>query len=667
MQYDPDYHLVTDADRLREIVERFMVGPFFCFDVETIGDHRGDPWRNDVLWIAIANDTEAFVIPMGHPHGEYVETQYALKMTADLKARLARGLQPRKSDYSSDAKKATTVWTEAPPQLTRTETFGILRPLFENPNLLKVNQNLSFDLGSVTKYLGKTPVGPYADTMVASFILNPRKWGMGLDDLSSSYATEHTVVKGVGKNIETHSFSEAAEYTWKDAHATAEIWMKEQPQLVEDNLQRVFDLEMDVLPVLVQMRLQGTPVDTDALTAFKERLESDAEAQKAKIFQIAGQKFNLQSNRHKQELLFNPVSEGGRGLKPKRLTDGGLKKERAGIPTTPLDYSVGHEALELYQYEDPLIDAILEWTTTNKLLSTYVIPYMGGYREKSTSKGMVKEYKEPLLDKGFLHTDFNQVGAETGRMSSRAPNLQNVPNSRTEYGKLIRNLFIAPPGHKLIVADYSQIEPRIIASFSKDPMLLKAYLTGEDIYTTIATALNITRSGAKTLVLAISYGVGPAKVAGQLGVPVNEAKRIMNDFTQKFKNIDKLKRLCITTAKAKTPVPYVQTITGRRRYLPDLKSKVNWQVARAERQGFNALIQGTAADVMKIAIIQVDAALPEGAYIVLTVHDELVVVSPDHLAEETMRVVKEQMEAIDFFDVPLIAEAHIVDRWGDAK
>ncbi len=665
--FTPEQHIITDPIRLKEIVAEFQAGPFFCFDVETMGDHRGDPWRNNVTWIAISNGTDSYVIPMGHPHGEFVETQLALKMTPDLEARLARGLKPRKTDYSVDAKKATTVWTEAPQQLTRTEAFEILRPLFEDPTLLKVGHNVAFDLGSVTKYLsGNVPVGPFGDTMVASFLHNPRKWGMGLDDLSLVYSST-PIVKGVGKNIEQHAFSEVAEYAWKDVAVTAEIWTQLSDQIDEDNLRTVMNLEMDVLPVLVKMRLVGTPIDTGALTEFKEKLEYDAEVAKANIFRIAGKRFNLQSNREKQEILFKPVEEGGRGLKPKRLTDGGLKKERAGIPTTFTDYSVGHEALELYQYEDPLIDAILEWTKINKLLSTYVIPYMGGYRTKSVGSRTVQEYKEPLLDSGSLHTDFNQVGAETGRMSSRAPNLQNVPNSRSKYGKLIRNLFVAPPGHKLVVADYSQIEPRIIASFSKDPALVNSYKTGEDIYTTIANALNITRSAAKTLVLAISYGVGPAKVAGQLEVPEHEAKRIMREFSSKFKNIDKLKRLCITSAKAKKPIPYVQTITGRRRYLPDLNSKVKWQVARAERQGFNALIQGTAADVMKVAIIKVNEHLPEGAYIVLTVHDELVVVTPEHCAEETYRVVKEQMEAIDYFDVPLVVEAHIVDRWGDAK
>jgi DNA polymerase I-like protein with 3'-5' exonuclease and polymerase domains len=665
--FSPEKHIITDPVRLKEIVSEFSEGPFFCFDVETMGDNRGDPWRNNVTWIAISNGTDSYVIPMGHPHGEFVESLPALKMTADLKARLDRGLKPRKSDYSLDKKKSTTIWTDAPEQMTRTEVFEILRPLFEDPTLPKVGHNLPFDLGSVAKYLGgKIPVGPYADTMVASFIVNPRKWGMGLDDVSSMY-TDDPVVKGIGKDITQHAFSEVAEYAWKDAKATADIWQAVSKQIEDDRLEKVFSLEMDVLPILVRMRLKGVPIDTEELSKFKTRLEYDAEAAKAKIFRIAGRTFNLQSNREKQEILFKPVEEGGRGLTPKRLTDGGKEKERKGIPTTFTDYSVGHEALELYQYEDPLIDAILEWTTINKLLTTYVIPYMGGWRDKSTGKGYTKEYKEPLLDDGCLHTDFNQVGAETGRMSSRAPNLQNVPNSRTEYGKLIRKLFVAPPGHKLVVADYSQIEPRIIASFSKDPALVNAYQTGEDVYTTIASALNITRSAAKTLVLAISYGVGYTKVAGQLEIKDYEAKRIMDDFNDKFKNIARLKKLCINTAKSKTPIPYVQTITGRRRYLPDLNSKVKWQVARAERQGFNALIQGTAADVMKIAIVQVEAALPDGAYIVLTVHDELVVVTPEECAEETYRVVKEQMEAIDYFDVPLVVEAHIVDRWGDAK
>jgi DNA polymerase-1 len=275
--------------------------------------------------------------------------------------------------------------------------------------------------------------------------------------------------------------------------------------------------------------------------------------------------------------------------------------------------------------------------------------------------------QEALLDRGRLHTDFNQIGAATGRFSSRNPNLQNVPNASTEYGQLIRNLFIAPEGESLVVADYSQIEPRIIASFSKDPIMVDNYLTGGDIYTTIGNTMGVDRKAGKVLVLSIAYGVGPDKIASQIGCTVDEAKELLYEFSHKFKNIDRLKAASIRTAKKQAPVPFVTTVTGRRRYLPDLKSDIWWQVAKAERQCFNTLIQGSAADIMKMALVRAQQEIPEEAHLVLTIHDELVTTTPTHLAEETAEAIRRAMEGINFLTVPLIAEVKIAETWGKGK
>lgn len=643
-----------------------------CFDVETTpaygaaSNTRGDTWRNTVVWIALGDDRDSFVIPMGHPNGEFIEAKYPLRDSA-LK-RIEKGLPIRDSDYSTDAKKMTKVFSEPPVQLTRTEVFGALRELFFSDTLLKVGHNLAFDLGAVAKYFGgQIPVAPYADTMIAAFLIDSSKaYGFGLKDVAKQYAGIE-MVKGVGAEIENYSFSEVAEYADLDVRATSKVWTVLRDRIESDNLTKVFALEMDVLRVVTEMRLTGATIDEPSLATLRDRLQADIESTKGKIFRIANEQFNLNSTSAKQRLLFGKKSEGGRGLQPRILTPGGKTKQRNKQTLTLADYSVAAEALELYRHEDPLVDAMMEYSDFNKLLSTYVLPYMGGkvtHVQNGKSKTTVKE---PLLDKGRLHTDFNQIGAATGRFSSRNPNLQNVPAPGSEYGKLIRNLFIAPEGHRLVVADYSQIEPRMIASFSKDPVMIETYRSGGDIYTAIGETMGVDRKAGKVLVLSIAYGVGPDKISSQIGCSVDEARDLLADFSEKFKNITRLKALTIRVARGKAPVPYVGTITGRRRYLPDLTSSVKWQVAKAERQAFNTLIQGSAADVMKIAMVKAHREIPESSRLILTVHDELVTVTPEEIADETAEAIRSAMEGIDFFRVPLVADVKVVDRWGDAK
>lgn len=303
-------------------------------------------------------------------------------------------------------------------------------------------------------------------------------------------------------------------------------------------------------------------------------------------------------------------------------------------------------------------------------MTTYVMPYVGGEITRTTmGKEKVVEKKSLLVD-GRVHTNFKAHGAETGRFSSSEPNLQNIPSSG-DYGKLIRNLFIAPPGYKLVVADYSQIEPRIIAAFSNDPVMMSAYQNGEDIYTAIGETMGVDRKAGKVLVLAISYGVGPDKIASSIGCTVKQAKELLDNFSAKFNDINKYKGRVVRRATAQTPIPYVETIFGRRRYIPELKSKENGLRARAERQAFNTVIQGSAADIMKLALVRAHSCFVDEPYahVVLTVHDELVTVCRDDLAEEVAEAIRESMEGIKLpqITIPLIADVKIVDKWGEAK
>jgi DNA polymerase I-like protein with 3'-5' exonuclease and polymerase domains len=665
--------IVTTPEGLQSVVNAVTAASVFVFDVETmpasdsLPNTRGDTWRNTVMWIAVSDGEQSWVIPMGHPNGDFIEMIPLLKETPDLTARIARGLSPRKSDYSVDMSKAHLVFSEPPEQLTRTEVFRALKPLFMSTEILKVGHNLAFDLGAVTKYIGGIPEAPYFDTMIAAFLVDSSKgYGFGLKDVSKKYAGVE-MQKGVGAEIEKHSFIEVAKYAELDVVATTKVWKVLRDRLEKDGLIKVFNLEMDVLRVVTEMRLTGVSIDTESLSGLKDRLDRDIETVKARVYRMAGETFNLNSSAVKQRILFASKKDGGRGLKPTLLTPKGKDKKKAREPLSITDYSVSAEALEPFRDADPLVTALLEYADLNKLQSTYVLPYMGGIVTRQIGTKVKYEKKEPLLDRGRLHTDFNQIGAATGRLSSRNPNLQNVPHPGTEYGKLIRNLFMAGKDERLIVADYSQIEPRTIASFSRDPVMLQTYKDGGDIYTAIGETMGVDRKAGKVLVLSIAYGVGPDKIAAQIGCTVEEAQDLLGAFSEKFKNIGRLKALTVRTARAKSPVPYVGTITGRRRYLPDLKSTIWWQVAKAERQAFNTLIQGSAADIMKIAMVRAHRQIHESASLILTVHDELVTVAPAHLAEQTAEDIREAMESISILRVPLLADVRIVDKWGEAK
>jgi len=424
---------------------------------------------------------------------------------------------------------------------------------------------------------------------------------------------------------------------------------------------------MDVLEVICNMELRGADIDVDNLAVLKADLDVQLETTKAKIYTLAGKAFNINSVPEKQSLLFSKVSEGGRGLKGKVLTPAGQKRFDSTGKASVTDFSVAEPAIKMFQGKDALVDALLEYSDLNKLLTTYVIPYLGGDITRTTAGKSKTVAKKSIMIKNRIHTDFIQYGAETGRFSSRNPNLQNVPNPRTKNGKAIRNLFIAPEGYKLVVADYSQIEPRVLASFSGDRILCANYIDGVDIYTTIGNTVGVDRSAAKTLVLAMMYGVGPDKIAGSIGVSVAEARNLLDAFIKKFPTIALYKKQVISESRSRGPVPYAVTYMGRRRYIPDLRSTVQWERSRAERQAFNTVIQGSSADLIKLAMIRAHKMIPDESSLILTIHDELVTVTPDHLAEETEAAIREAMEGINALKIPMIADVKTVQRWGEAK
>jgi DNA polymerase I-like protein with 3'-5' exonuclease and polymerase domains len=657
-------NIVTTTEQLDELFDAYMSVDAFCFDVETVGDHRGDPRLNIVTWIALATEGRVDVIPMGHPNGEYLRTEFPLLPSA--KERILKGLPIRPADYSKDERKATKIFSEAPDQLTAGEVFKKLKPLFTSDKL-KVGHNLKFDLQSVTKYLKVLPAQPYFCTLNAAFVLNTRNsLHLGLADCLKR-ELGYEMVKGVGKEVEKYSFQEVATYAALDAEWTWKLYKKYEEDLVKDSLKGIFSLEMDVMDVICNMELRGADIDVSSLETLKADLELQLETTKAKIYKFAGKAFNINSVPEKQTILFSKKSEGGRGLRPKVLTPAGQKRVDAGSAPTVADFSVAEPAIKMFEGKDALVDALLEYSDLNKLLTTYVIPYLGGDITRTTAGKSKTVAKKSLMINNRIHTDFIQYGAETGRFSSRNPNLQNVPNPRTKNGKAIRNLFIAPEGYKLVVADYSQIEPRVLASFSKDRILCRSYMDGVDIYTTIGSTVGVDRSAAKTLVLAMMYGVGPDKIATSIGVSVNEARNLLDSFMKKFPSVSRYKKQVISESRNRGPVPYALTYMGRRRYLPDLRSQVQWERSRAERQAFNTVIQGSSADLIKLAMIRAHKMIPDEASLILTIHDELVTVTPESLAEETEAAIREAMEGIKALDIPMIADVKTVQRWGEAK
>jgi DNA polymerase I-like protein with 3'-5' exonuclease and polymerase domains len=647
------------------MVDYYLQQDAFAFDVETVGPHRVIPAVNEVLWISLATYGRGDVIPMGHPNGEFVELIRPL--TGQGQKRVDAGLPARPLDYSRDDKKADKVFTSAPEQLFPGEVFKALQPLMFNPDILKIGHNLGFDLSSVAKYFGgEVPCAPYFDTLMASFLYDNKNRGkLGLDDCLQR-ELGFSMQKGIGHKVEDYSFDEVAKYAYLDAKYTFLLWKSIVPKLEDADVVKVMNLEMGVLSVLCDMKLTGADIDTKALQELNDQLEIELEQTKSEVYRIAGQVFNMNSTSEKQWILYGPKEEGCRGLRTDMLTGSGKKTlDASGADAlTYKDFSVSAEALEALRGKDELVGAMLTYADLNKLHSTYVVPYLGGDVVKTTNGKSKVEVRESMLVNGRLHADFIQWGAETGRFSSRNPNLQNVPSPHTVHGKAIRNLFIAPEGYKLVVADYSQIEPRVIAAMSQDPIMMENYLNGGDIYTTVGDTMGVDRKAGKVLVLAMAYGVGPDKISSQIGCTLQEAKKLLNDFADKFPSISRYKTTVVSVARKKG---YVTTIMNRRRYLPDIESRVPKFRASSERQAFNTRIQGTAADIIKLAMIRAHDYLPEEAKLILTVHDELVTLTPDHLVEKTREAIREAMEGIKLLPIPLVADIKVVQKWGDAK
>jgi DNA polymerase I-like protein with 3'-5' exonuclease and polymerase domains len=654
--------VILTPDRLHTVVERFMERPAFSFDIETIGKNRNVPTQNVANWMSLATDGMAYAIPFGHPNGD-VQISRATK---------------KKNKATGKFDPIPAVFDAPPQQMLPSEVFSILKPLFWAEDKIKIAHNATFDLISTAKYWGEIAPPDYSDTIVLQWLLDENMKQKGLKELVKRYYKVDYDQENVGKNgVEKFTFSKVAHYAYMDAKYTWLLWKQFQRRIEEQNLTHVRRLEMDVLGVLLDMGITGAPVDVEAMEELVRDMSARLVDIEANIYRAAGQRFNLNAPAQKAAVLYAPKSEGGQGLKPLKPTDGGKKKRDAGQTLTFADYSTDSDSLEAHP-NNPVVKALADYAEVAKLLG-YPLAYLGVEGDPD---------KPCRIFDGRIHADFVQYGTVTGRFSCREPNLQNIPRPDTELGKRIRGLFIAPSGYKLVVADYGQIELVVLAHFIGKGALYRGFHNGVDPHSATAAALigqdpqefmarvkagdreaiNL-RQVAKGINFAVVYGAGPDKVASMAGISVKEAKRFLEIHQKMFPEIYAFKNDVVRVCRSRRP-PHIRTLLGRKRRLPLILSQNNGLRMGAERQAVNSLIQGSAADLIKLAMIRLSNLLPDDIRLILSVHDELVVLAPEDRAQEAAALVKEAMLGEDIqklLRVPLSSDVKIVDRWSEAK
>ncbi|MGY3863659.1 DNA polymerase I [Aeromonas lacus] len=537
----------------------------------------------------------------------------------------------------------------APVQLTEAVVLGKLKPLLEDPARLKVGQNLKYDRNVLLNH-GIELQGIAYDTMLESYVLNSTASRHDMDSLARKYLNAETISFEdiAGKGVKQLTFNQieleqAAPYAAEDADITLRLHQALWGKLsTEPGLAKVFsEIELPLLPVLARMERLGTTIEPKLLHQQSQEIEVRLAELEKQAHELAGQEFNLSSPKQLGEILFTKL-----GLPI-------IKKTPKGAPSTAEE--VLAELAETYE----LPRLLMEHRGLAKLKSTYTD-------------------KLPLMIKpqtGRVHTSYHQAVAATGRLSSTDPNLQNIP-VRNEQGRRIRQAFIPCAGYKLVAADYSQIELRIMAHLSGDKGLLTAFAEGKDIHKATAAevfgvALDAVtsdmRRSAKAINFGLIYGMSAFGLAKQLGIGRAEAQKYMDLYFERYPGVLEYMERTRQQAEAQG---YVETLFGRRLYLPDIKSRNAGLRKAAERAAINAPMQGTAADIIKRAMINVDGWIrgieDESIRMLMQVHDELVFEIREEKLEEYIAIIKEKMSAAAELDVPLVVEAGTGDNWDQA-
>ncbi|POW84730.1 DNA polymerase I [Serratia marcescens] len=540
-------------------------------------------------------------------------------------------------------------YLDAPLQLDRAYVLEALKPLLEDEKALKVGQNLKFDMSLLARY-GIEMRGIAYDTMLESYVLDSVGGRHDMDSLADRYLSHKTItfeeIAGKGKNQLTFNqiaLEQAALYAAEDADVTLQLHLAMWPQLKQSaELLTVFnEIEMPLLPVLSHIERTGVLIDPAILSAHSQELAKRLAELEAQAHELAEEPFNLASTKQLQAILYEkqklPV----------------LKKTPGGAPST------NEEVLAELALDYPLPKVILEYRGLAKLKTTYTD-------------------KLPLMINpvsGRVHTSYHQAVTATGRLSSSDPNLQNIP-VRNEEGRRIRQAFIAPEGYRIVAADYSQIELRIMAHLSQDEGLLKAFAEGKDIHRATASEVfgvpldKVTgeqRRSAKAINFGLIYGMSAFGLARQLGIPRGEAQRYMDLYFERYPGVlEYMER----TRQQASEQGYVSTLDGRRLYLPDVRSSNAMRRKAAERAAINAPMQGTAADIIKRAMIEVDAWLQwqEKPLVraIMQVHDELVFEVHESVIEEASQRIRQLMEGSMTLAVPLKVDVGVGMNWDEA-
>ena len=660
-----NYRTVDTIEALEQMVARARNAPYIAFDTETVIDpdspQKVDPLRCTLVAISIAVGAgEAYYLPLRHRRYEAAQGNLLLgDVEPGSDSDEANEAQPKKPRAKKAAKAAEPTSIAArllasgpvtvqnlPP--LEDPSMAPLRALLEDPAVPKVAQNAKYDI-LVLRRAGIAVGGLVSDTMVASYVLDPGRRSHGLDLLALEFL-DHTMTSyddlcGKGRQqlpYDVVPISCARDYSCEDADVTWQLEQRFRPQLEAQQIHELYrDVEIPLIGVLADLEWEGIEIDRELFASLKERFARERQRVEQEIYVSAGGEFNINSNPQLREVLFE------------RLKLPIIKKTVTG-PST--DASVLQELAEA-GHELPVL--LMEYRELSKLESTYIdaLPALVNPRT------------------GRLHTSFNQTVAATGRLSSTEPNLQNIP-IRRELGRDIRRGFIPRRDWLLLAADYSQIELRLLAHLSGDPAFVQAFQSGGDIHRQTAALIfdvplesvsSEMRSRAKTINFATIYGQGPHALSRQLKIAHAEAKEFIERYFERFQRVREF--LDSTVEYARTH-GYVETIFKRRRYIPELRDR-NFNIrAFGERTAANSPIQGSAADLIKIAMIRIRDRLDAerlGARMLLQVHDELVFEVPADELPTVTTLVKHEMEHAASLSVPLVVDAGAGRNWLETK
>lgn len=597
-----DYKLVLDQAALDELASELANAGEFAFDLESTSLN---PLQAEPVGFSFATSAgRAFYLPFGH--------------------KLMLGEQ----------------------QLLRQQVFAKLKPILESEQAHKIGQNLKYDY-MVLQSAGIELKGIKFDTMLASYLLNPRRKTHNLHDLALEHFGHKMLtfedVTGKGKNQKLFSevdLQSACQYSAEDADLAFRLYKKLAPLLEKSGLEKIYyEMELPLAFVLGRMELAGVKVDASKLRALSSELAEKEAALQKEIFELAKGEFNLDSPRQLAEVLFSRLN-----LPPSKKTKTG--------------YSTSFEVLQELAAKHPLPAKIIAYRTLSKLRNTYTDALI--------------QLIEPRT--GRLHTSYNQAVTATGRLSSSNPNLQNIP-TRTPEGKKIREAFIAEQGFKLLAADYSQIELRVLAHFSEEPALLEAFARGEDIHARTAIEVfgvkpdEVTpelRRRAKVINFGILYGMSDFGLAQELGIDQKEAKKYIDAYFQRYPRVSEFLDRILAEARKSLRI---STLMGRHCHFPDINSQNQMVRKAAEREAVNAPMQGSAADIIKAAMLKIDRRMAENkmkSRMIMQVHDELIFEAADDEVEELKKIAVQEMESAAKLKVPLKVDTGLGQNWAEA-